>query len=57
MGSHFSHKKERVSKIGRGCFKKGRVPLIFILTECMVYMCLFCSFIPFVSEPSFAESN
>ena len=56
-GSHFSHTKERVSKIGRGCFKKGTVPLIFILPKSLVYMCVFCSFIQFISEPIFVESN
>ena len=52
--SNFSHKNERVGKIGGVVLKVGGVSLIFILTnpsQCYPYLsvCVFSLFIPFPS--------
>ena len=44
-GSDFSHKKGGIGKIGRGCFKKGVVSFILILTnpfQCYLSLSVWC---------------
>ena len=51
-GSDFSHKKGGIGKIG-GCFKKGGVSLVFILTDSFqcylsLSVCCVCVFVLFI---------